>query len=107
MAIAAGIPDELFWRSTLGELEEILARKMEQERARYMRAALVAATIVNVNRRKGSRLVRPSDFIRVRPRPEDYMSPEQAAKFMMRWASEQNAAVADRKLPPSEPQTKG
>lgn len=61
-------------------------RRVEQDRAATLRAGLVAATIVNVHRRKGSRLVQPGDFIREAPKAEDYMDVETAKSFMDRWA---------------------
>lgn len=89
-AIAAGVPNELFWEITPQELAEILKQKREQERAAYLRAGLVAATIVNVNRKRGSRMVQPSDFIRELPRDEDFMDVEEAVAMMDRWAKTTN-----------------
>lgn len=67
---------------------------MDLERAKYLRAGLVAATIVNVNRKPGRPLVRPGDFIRERPRPEDFLNVEQARALLDTWAEEQNKTEA-------------
>lgn len=82
----------MFWELAPPEVEAILERQNDLERARYLRAGLVAATIVNVHRKPGAPLVKPGDFIRERPRPEDYMDVEEARVFLDRWAEMQNAA---------------
>lgn len=93
-AIAAGIPNELFWELTPREIEEVLRRRAEEDKAQLLRFGLIAATIVNVHRSKGAALVQPSDFIREKPKPEDYMDPETAQAFLDRWARTQNAEFA-------------
>ena len=75
------------------EVEAVIERQNNLERARYIRAGLVAATIVNVNRKKGARLVRPEDFIREPVREEDFMTPEQALAMMDGWAIAHNQSV--------------
>lgn len=65
-------------------------RLMEAEKREYLRAGLIAATIVNVNRRKGQRLVQPGDFIRERIKPDDFMSVEEATAKMDGWAKTLN-----------------
>jgi hypothetical protein len=82
---------------TIAEVNEVLKRKHESERAAYLRAGLIAATIINVNRRKGAKMVKPSDFIRERPRDEDYMDATTAKKVMTQWAKQTNASFAKRK----------
>jgi hypothetical protein len=79
-----------FWQSSPEEVEAVLDRKYETERAAYLRAGLIAATIVNVNRKKGARLTRASDFIREPRKAEDYMSVEEAATYMDTWVSSVN-----------------
>lgn len=98
--MAAGIPNELFWELTPREVEEVLKRQAEEERAEYLRAGLVAATIVNVNRKKGAPMVKPGDFIRVRARPEDYMDIKSTVNALDAWAAEMNQTPAA-----TEPQT--
>lgn len=94
-AHAAGISDELFWTLAPPELEAVLNRHADLERAKYLRAGLVAATIVNVNRKPGRPLVKPGDFIKERPRPEDFMNVEQARAVLDTWAEEQNKAATE------------
>lgn len=79
----------MFWELTPRETEAILERHKEAERREYLRAGLIAATVVNVNRRKGAKLIRPEDFLRELPKPEDFMDPEEAVTFMDRWATQQ------------------
>lgn len=86
----AGMPDELFWRSSPQEVEAVLERRSEAERGANLRAGLVAAAIVNVFRKKGSAPSKPSDFIRERRKESDFMTPAQAAKVMDRWAASIN-----------------
>ena len=97
MAMAVGIPHELFWELTIEEVNEVLKRENEKEKSAYLRAGLIAATIVNVHRRKGARMVKPSDFIRERPKDEDYMDVATAKKVLGRWAKSVNASFAKRK----------
>lgn len=73
------------------EVDAVLTRCQELERAKYLRAGLIAATIVNVNKKRGSPLTKPSDFIKEAPRPEDFMGLEEAQQFMDNWAAAQNA----------------
>lgn len=73
----------------------------ERDRNATLRSALIAATIVNVHRKKGSRLIKPSDFIVEPPRPEDFLTAEQAVSFMDRWAASQNANQAEVVQPPA------
>ena len=86
----AGISDEVFWSLSPIELDAVLIRRNDLERAKYLRAGLIAATIVNVNRKRGTPPAKPSDFIRVRPRPEDFMRVDEARRVLDGWAEEQN-----------------
>jgi hypothetical protein len=54
----------------------------------------VAATIINANpyRRRGAPLVQPSDFFVERPTEDQYMSIDEARKYLDEWAA---AATAD------------
>ncbi|MGH9255466.1 MAG: hypothetical protein ACRD3C_12975 [Vicinamibacterales bacterium] len=92
-AHVAGIPDELFWTLSVPEVEAVVERQNELERAKYLRAGLVAATILNVNRKPGTPLVKPGDFLRERPRPEDFWNVDEARAFLDRWAEAQNAII--------------
>lgn len=89
-AIIAGIPEDVYWNSSPQELTALFERRREKDRESFLRAGLIAATIVNVHRAKGSRLIQPSDFLVERPRPEDYMDAEEASAFMDRWATTTN-----------------
>lgn len=91
----AGIPNELFWELTPPEVDAVLTRRNELERAKYLRAGLIAATIVNVNKKRGAPLTKPSDFIKEPPRPEDFMGLDEAQRFMDTWAAEQNAGAPE------------
>lgn len=86
----------MFWDLTAEEVAAVLDAQREEERRATLRAALVAATVVNVNRRQGARLVQPQEFLREAPREEDYMDAETAASVMDRWAMAQNAALAEQ-----------
>lgn len=86
-AIAAGISNELFWELTSGELEEVLKNQAQAEKRDYLRAGLIAATVINVNRRKGAPLVQAGDFFRERPREEDYMDVAEAERELEAWAA--------------------
>lgn len=82
----------MFWRLAAPEVEAVLERRQSLERAAYLRAGLVAATVVNVHRKPGTPLVKPGDFLRERPKPEDYMDVEEAQVFLDHWAEAQNTA---------------
>ena len=68
--MAAGVPDELYWRSTPAEvgflLAALVARESRREHSAALRAGLVASAIYNVNRKPGTRTLKPSDFVRER-----------------------------------------
>lgn len=103
-AMVAGIPHEVFWTLTVREVRAVLEARAEQERQRFLHGSgLIAATIINVNRPKGKKMVQPSDFLRrTAPRPEDYMSPEESAKAMEQWARSHNARRLTTTPVPSE-----
>lgn len=82
-----GITNELFWELAIPEIEAVVDLYLESERAKTLRAGLVAATIQNVHRARGVPLVQPKDFL---PAPREYLTPEQAAAFMDRWAEMMN-----------------
>lgn len=88
------MPEELFWRLTLRELGELFKRSAEQEKRELRRFALVAATILNVNRKLGSTLVQPDDLIRTERREEDYLTVKQSKFALDRWAASVNADFA-------------
>lgn len=103
LAIYSGIPNELFWESTLDEVAAVLKRRTEAERALTLRAGLIAATIINVNRKKGAPLVQPHDFL---PETEEFLTPEEARAFMDRWAEGQGATPPTIVAPTSDEVTK-
>jgi hypothetical protein len=78
---------------TSGELEEVLKVRWNAEKREYLRFGLVAATVVNVNRRRGAPLVQPDDFFRERPKEADYMGVEEAQKELGMWAASLNAGM--------------
>ena len=59
-------------------------------RAADMRAALVAATIANVHRRKGSPAIKPEAFLRG---PRRLMTIKEARQALGGWAKDINASV--------------
>lgn len=97
VALIIGIPDEVFWTLAPPEIYAAIEAYNERERRADMRAGLVAATLVNVNRSSSSQaLVRPEDFFKQRDRPEDYMSEEDALAELKAWAASTQAdAVLD------------
>lgn len=84
-AVAAGIPDELFWRSTPAEIAALFRAINEREsalqRAANLRSGLVAAVLVNIHRKRGKPPVGPEDFFRD-PKTER-MTIEEAQQFML------------------------
>ncbi len=86
----------------------VIKARQRYERQANLRAGLIAATIINANpyRRKGARLVRPSDFLKVPRTAQQYMSPEEGQKFMGRWVKKVNAQViGDTTLTPQREDT--
>jgi hypothetical protein len=67
----------------------VLQQVAQRERQANLRAGLIAATIVNSNpyRKKGARRLKPEDFIKG---PREYMTAEEGARFMDRWAKHIN-----------------
>ena len=55
-----------------------------REKAAVLRAGLVAATVYNVNRKKGNRAAKPSDYLR---KEAVILSPGQMEREMDTWAS--------------------
>lgn len=94
IATVVGVPDRLFWTLTAREVEAVLDRHAELERAANYRAGLVAATVVNVNLKKGAKPVQPRDFFDEGRDEEDFMSVEQASAALDLWAAQHNARVA-------------
>lgn len=68
-------------------LAEIAEMLKEQRKHEALCAGLGASATYNVNRKKGARALKASDFVRGERR---HMSPEQAARFMDRWAADIN-----------------
>jgi hypothetical protein len=84
-AVAAGIPDEVFWDCTLAEVvmlyEHIVDQGVETERRAILRAGLIASAIYNA--RAGKVVCRPEDFL---ARPTREVTPEQMADILRGWA---------------------
>jgi len=78
------------------EVNAVLRVRYEKEKAAYLRAGLIAATILNVHSPKGRRKWKATDFISERPKAEDYMNVEQTARALDAWA----AASRGRKQEP-------
>jgi hypothetical protein len=94
--MAVGMREEVFWRSTMAEVEAVFTAIAEREHAENLRFGLVAATIVNVHRKKNSRLVRPQDFFRRRRREEDFMDVKSAVHMMDAWAATHNTRTRSK-----------
>ncbi len=69
----------------------VLKEVAQQERRANLRAGLIAATILNVHRKRGTRMFYPEDFVKS---PRVYMSVEEGAQFMDKWAQGINKARA-------------
>jgi hypothetical protein len=94
--VALGVPDELYWRTTPYEVQQvvraIVANKRDEHKAATLRAGLVAAAIYNTNRRKGTRPVKPQDFVREGPKK---MSANEMAAIFKSWARAHNRRAAN------------
>jgi hypothetical protein len=101
--VAAGIPDDLYWRSTPVEtgalLTALIERQSRQEHAAALRAGLVAAEIRNTMRQKSSDKVwQPHHFVRER-RPVDQpriVSREEFIQQAVAFATAHNARLPRR-----------
>lgn len=73
-AIAAGVEDTLFWRSTPYETRALIDALIEREQATHnaenIRAGLITSAIYNVNRKKGAKAFKPKDFFREPKKPK-------------------------------------
>lgn len=78
------------------EVEAVLEIHSRLERAKYLRAGLIAATYINMHRKPGAPMVKPGDFIRERPKPEDFMDVETARRVLDKWAEDQNKMVGEQ-----------
>lgn len=58
-----GMSDDEFWRMTPREFGAVVKRRVFDIERQDYRAALICATLVNINRKKGSRPVRPEAFL--------------------------------------------
>ena len=92
-----GIPNELYWDSTREEVDAIFAMKLQydkaQNKAANLRAGLVAATLINIHRKKGTPAVKPMDFV---VQKRQYMSPKEAVVFMDQWAKNAGSKVREK-----------
>lgn len=61
----------------------MVLQRTEEERAKSLRAGLIAAAIYNVNLPRGSRKLKSTDFVSM---PDDYLTPEMAQSEMDGWA---------------------
>lgn len=68
-------------------MEELGEREHRLQKAAALRAGLITAAIYNTAPSKSRRTWQASDFVRGERR---HMSPEQAARFMDRWAADIN-----------------
>lgn len=95
-ALAAGVTQNVFDRTTPAELRRLVEARnrieMARERAKDRRAGLVAAAIYNVNRsRKTDKIYQPDDFFR---HQGERVNPEEAQRMLTAWARRHNEAVA-------------
>ena len=97
--MAAGVPDELYWRSTPVEVGSLLtalvARESRREHSAALRAGLVASAIYNVNRKPGTRALKPSDFVRERKgiEPVQHITPAEFIQRAVAFAAAHNARL--------------
>lgn len=89
MWIAAGLSDEVYWRLTYEEVGAVLKQRQEEAKRADLRAGVIAATVANVHRSKGQRAFQPQDFLMV-SRERQYMTPQEGARTMQRWAKSVN-----------------
>ena len=100
-AVAAGIPDDLYWRLTPPEARALLEALGEvearRERASALRAGLVAAAIYNAQRAKRSDKVwQPKDFVQEAGEEKSdvqILSPKAMAARLRAWAEAHNKKV--------------
>lgn len=79
------------------EIKAVLKERADQERHANLRAGLIAATIMNVRRKRGASLVKASDFLKEPATDENRMSPKEAGNFMDQWMRRQNALAVGKK----------
>jgi hypothetical protein len=96
--VAAGVPDELYWRLTPVEtgalLDEIIGREMGRERAASYRAAFLVSELRNVHRQKRSdRVWTPEDFLKDEAAAGPLLGPEHLAGAMDGFAERHNRRV--------------
>lgn len=102
MSVAAGVPDELFWRSTKEEvgalLREIGERRKADHEALRFNAGIIAAAVYNnnANRKRSNRTIRASEFMPPKPRKVDH---SEFYAMMSGWAKSHNATVKDKRGP--------
>ena len=66
---------------------KIIERRKAEEKASVLRAGIIASTIYNVHRKKGTRAARPRDYLREDP---GILSPEEMEMEMDAWARSTN-----------------
>lgn len=72
--VTLGQPATDFWASTPKRVDAFLVAAEDNERRLDNRAGVIAAAIVNVNRKKGTRALKPEDFFKRAEAPKRYMS---------------------------------
>lgn len=75
-------------------MEAIQKRQRFEREDSYMRAGIVASATINVHRRRGTRAVRPDDFVPKAPRE---VSRDQFKALLSGWAQQNNAKVSKEK----------
>lgn len=92
-----GLPSEQFWASTPREVgaffDQAIDLEEDRRRQEFLSNALVAATLVNLHREEGARLVQPEDFLADGPGPGgavEEVTPEEGARRLMTWAQSIN-----------------
>jgi hypothetical protein len=65
----------------------IIGFRRDEAKAATLRAGLVAAAVYNVNRRKGAKPIKATDFVREPPRP---ITADEMAALFKGWARSYN-----------------
>lgn len=85
----------MFWHLDFREIGSVFreraAIRQAKQDAMNLGFGLVAATLVNIHRKKGTRPVQPSDFF---AGPEERLTVNEAVEFLDRWADRQNERVS-------------
>jgi len=71
-------------------LEKMAEKALAEEKAATLRAGLIAAAVYNVNRKKGSRPIKPQDFLARSANPVVEVEPEEMERLLDAWAGTVN-----------------